>query len=649
MKKLSLFILLLLCIAFSANAQEAPESFTSGPWIYQANNSGWTIVDYMGDEKDITIPDSFDGKPVTQLSEGLFMNYMPLEKAAIPNSVTVIGKNLFQGCANLKEVTLSLNIKAIPEGMFRYCSSLENVALPLSVTSIGKEAFMHCEHLSSISIPQNVTYVAESAFLNCKSLQTIYMGRKISLIDADAFKGTAWLESQTNEFVFIGRGILIKYNGNARQVEIPYGTVFISNAFEGNTTVESIVLPDTVQKIMHNAFKDAVNLSSINIPQYTTYIGWNAFGGCRRLNSIDLPGSITTIGGNAFRGCEQLSDLVIPSKVKDIQSMIGAECPGLTGVRLPSGITKFNKNAFTGSPNVTLQVVPGSQTEETLKGLEIPYTYIMNTGEEENKDFIFQSDGVGITLVKYIGTLYDVEIPADINGLPVTAIGTAAFQNNPSVRRVLLPLTVKSIGDWAFSYMDSLHTVVLQSGMESIGANVFTGDPNLAELKLPGGVKEVGLNILDREAATKVCAAEGSGGYDLLTADGYWVRPLSECSADDALLDEWTLKNLTVGMTVDPELLGPNPGAYDLLAARYGSSVEIVRIPDETKEVTLSLLYGTGDNVILMVPKGVTAIDPEILDGRSLTIVGDTGTYAEQFARDNNVKFIVRVISWTGE
>ena len=646
MKKLLYIISFLLFVSIKiVYAQEDVKKTDS--WIYIANDSGWTITDYLGNEKDIIIPDSFDNIPVTKLEKELFLNYIQLERVVIPNSVTSLGDSVFQGCSELKDVTLSLNLKSLSTAAFKYCTSLESMVFPSNITSIPTEAFMNCTKLKNVAFPVNLSSIARSAFENCQSLENVYVTRKLSVVQNNAFKDTAWLNNQTDEFVFLGRGLLIKYNGNDHHVEIPYGTVFISNAFEDNVTVESVVIPETVRRVGNFAFSGAVNLQEINIPQYVTTIDYGAFQKCRRLKEINLPESLTSIGQLAFNYCENLSSVVVPKNITNIQNLFAGNCPSLVDVILPAGVTQFNKNAFAGSPNVNIQIVAGSPVEQILIDNGIPYTYY--NAKRETGDFVYNSDGEGINIVRYIGTLYDVEIPAEINGLPVTAIGTAAFQNNPSVRRVLLPLTVKSIGDWAFSYMDSLQTVVLQSGVESIGANAFTGDPNLAELKLPGGVKKVGLNILDREAATRICAAEGSGGYDTLTADGYWVRPLSECSSDDILLDEWTLKNLTVGMTVDPELLGPNPSAHDLLAARYGSSVEIVRIPDETAEVTLSLLYGTGDNVILMVPRGVTAIDPDILDGRSLTIVGNTGTYAEQFARDNNVKFIVRVISPTGE
>ncbi len=646
MKKLFTVFILLLSIVVSVHAQDAePEILTSGDWQYQAGKTGWTIMEYTGTAKDITIPNEFDGTPVTELAESLFMNYMSLEKVVIPNSVTTLGKFVFQGCGNLKEATLSLNLKAIPESAFEYCASLENILFPATMSNIGKAAFKDCTSLSAINLPGRVSTVGESAFENCSSLRMLNVSRSLSTVNANAFKGTPWLESKTDEFVYIGRGILLRYNGDAAHVEIPYGTVAIADAFDGNNKLESVVIPETVRRIMMYSFRDAVNLTTVNFPKYLTSIGVGAFWGCRRLENVELPDSLTSIGNSAFRDCERLTSLSIPENVKNIPYYVAGNCASLTDVRIPADANVFNKNAFAKSPNVNIQIAAGSEVEQTLIDNKIEYTYY----NQQNDDFVYNFDGESVNIVKYVGNLYDVEIPAELDGLPVTSIGTAAFQNNPSVRRVKVPLSVKTIGDWAFSYMDSLQAVSLQAGLESIGANAFTGDPQLAELKLPGSLTKIGLNLLDKDALTKICCKEGTASYDQMVNDGYWVQSASACSSDDVLLDQWAFANLTVGMSIDPELAGSlnTPGA--VLVARYGEDIDILTIPAGTANVTVGMLTGTGSHLILSVPNSVTAIAPEILNDHILTIVGDSGSYAEQFAIENNIKFIVRVNMWLGD
>lgn len=641
-----LFLSLFCCMTLLASAQNEPEIFTSGDWKYQANGTGWTITDYHGNEKDITIPVEFNGTPVTQLAEELFTNYLQLESVVIPNSVTAMGKNIFEGCSALKNVTLSLNAKAIPEGAFKYCTSLESIAIPSIVTTIGKQAFMDCSKITMITLPSNVATVGESAFDNCQSLRTINVSRKLSTVNANAFRDTAWLNSQIDEFVFLGRGILLQYNGTDRHVDIPYGTIYIANAFDGNAVIESVSIPETVRKIMHRAFADAVNLSAVNIPQYVTTIGGAAFQNCRRLVSIDLPSSVTTFGASAFNGCEILSAINIPSGVKTIPNTFAANCPALAELRIPASVTKIGKSFINKSPNVEVQIVPGSPAEEILNGYGIPYTYTLL----EHDGFYYRSEGDGVSIVRYAGMLYDVEIPAEINGLPVVSIGTAAFQNNPTVRSVYMPITVKSVGDWAFSYMDSLETVSIGLGVESIGANAFTGSSHLWEIFIPQAVSSIGNAAFDPAVGTKICAEDNSAAAETLAALGYAVSPADQCpvTLNNA---QWAIGEEQTGVLCDCSVCGGLGTGDSLAKAVTGQSenVDVIRIPDEMTSVSADLVVNAGTELVLVIPSTVTEIDPAILYGRSVTIVGVSGSAAESFARQNGVKFIVRVNTFLGE
>jgi hypothetical protein len=55
-----------------------------------------------------------------------------------------------------------------------------------------------------------------------------------------------------------------------------------------------------------------------------------------------------------------------------------------------------------------------------------------------------------ITFTRYIGTDANFGIPSTIDGLPVTSIGTNAFQDAP-ISAVSVPSRVTNIGDYAFS------------------------------------------------------------------------------------------------------------------------------------------------------------------------------------------------------
>ncbi len=106
------------------------------------------------------------------------------------------------------------------------------------------------------------------------------------------------------------------------------------------------------------------------------------------------------------------------------------------------------------------------------------FTYEVTAGEVEITDF-----PVGVT--------GHVEIPDEIAGHPVTAIGTRAFQGG-SFTSVLIPGSVTSLGTYAFLFCEQLDSVTLNEGLISIGNLAFAYCESLAAITLPASVSTVG-------------------------------------------------------------------------------------------------------------------------------------------------------------
>ena len=643
MKKRIYFFLCLILVLFviPVSAQNDTKILTSDNWSYFKNDTGWTLSAYNGSESAVEIPAEINETPVTQLGPELFKNNTKLESVLIPDSIITIGKNAFFGCVSLKEVKISENLKTIPEGCFRYCLSLENIELPYILTTIGKDAFSDCLALREISIPPNVTTVGETAFAYCENLEKVSVPRKLTTVNANAFIGTAWFNQQTDKFVFIGRGILLKYNGDEKDVEVPYGTASISNAFQGNVRIESVVLPRTVLRITQNAFRDAANLKTINIPEFVTTIGGSAFEGCRSLTNVILPSTVTSLGGSAFRYCSSLTKMDIPEKVKNIPGRFLGDCPKLENVRIPESVTGIDVNAFAGSENIRISIVPNSPAEAILIEREISFHYYQASTE----DYSYNNNGKEIEIVRYDGINKFVDVPAQINGLPVTSIGNTAFQGNAAVREISIPFTVKTIGDSAFSNMENLEHVYLSFGLEKIGSNVFSGSDALADIYIPKGVRSIGKNIIDASSTANICVVPGSDAESILLGEGYWVYPPDICSAVPAYAEKWTVENLYAG-----NISGCSEGeniepvrTINVLTQNTG----LVRIPNGTIAVSADMIPASEEVLIIYVPLSVNSIDPQILEGRTVSIAAESGSYAENFSLEYGLNFIPRIISET--
>ena len=106
-------------------------------------------------------------------------------------------------------------------------------------------------------------------------------------------------------------------------------------------------------------------------------------------------------------------------------------------------------------------------------------------------DFEYERNGSGITITAYNNKNSDIEIPAEIDGLPVTSIGNFAFRwGNNGVTNLIIPDSVTSIGNETFNGCDDLKTVNIPDSVTSIGKMAFQGC-GLESITIPGSVKEI--------------------------------------------------------------------------------------------------------------------------------------------------------------
>ncbi len=92
---------LVLCLAWTLAAADISE-FT---FALNGSGTGYVVTGYSGSGMSVTVPDWYEGKPVTEIGDGAFRGNTAIQSVALPSSVARIGKSAFQGCSALTTIT----------------------------------------------------------------------------------------------------------------------------------------------------------------------------------------------------------------------------------------------------------------------------------------------------------------------------------------------------------------------------------------------------------------------------------------------------------------------------------------------------------------------------------------------------------------
>lgn len=178
------------------------------------------------------------------------------ELNADKQSYTVTGKGLWSiSVLSLPEAYNGLPVTDIGENAFYECTRLINVKIPDSVNSIGEGAFYDCTSLTSVVIGEGVTTISYNAFKDCYSLTSIKV----------AENNPNYKSIEGNLYSKDGK-TLIQYAIAKKEstFSIPDSVTSIEmNAFSGCKSLTSIEIPDSVTTIFYEAFYDCTSLTSV--------------------------------------------------------------------------------------------------------------------------------------------------------------------------------------------------------------------------------------------------------------------------------------------------------------------------------------------------------------------------------------------------
>ena len=131
MYKKRLIISIIFAIIFILICANKSNAETSGDYEYDILVHGTAdITGYTGNETEVNIPSTLDGREVYSIGDGAFKGNTKIKSVTIPDTVKLVKDDTFMNCTNLSTVNLPNTLKYIYNGAFQGCTSLKTIKIP---------------------------------------------------------------------------------------------------------------------------------------------------------------------------------------------------------------------------------------------------------------------------------------------------------------------------------------------------------------------------------------------------------------------------------------------------------------------------------------------------------------------------------------
>lgn len=234
------------------------------PSFFQVSDKGSLFVRHeVKASRQIELPSFSEETAVRKVTDA---GQLKSEDVILPEYTEIIGGKSFFGNQSLKHFTAPGSLRTIDTLAFGGCSNLYSTDLKNGLTEIGMLAFYSCSNLEKINLPDSVTSIQPSAFDGCTSLKEITIPRSLVILNNDVFSKTGLIS-----------------------VTIPGNVAKCRTAFYGCRNLKSAVLEEGVRSL------------------------WGTFAECSSLETVVIPSTMNEISRSTFRNCKNLKDVWIYS------------------------------------------------------------------------------------------------------------------------------------------------------------------------------------------------------------------------------------------------------------------------------------------------------------------------------------------------
>ncbi len=478
------------------------------------------------------------------------------------------------------------------------------------VTRITHKAFNDSDKLISVSIPASVNAGLEvprgqpgpfSNSVNVTRIDVSDNNKTYCSVDGvvytkDKQEVLFCPHGKTGEYVISSGVVKVKreafaYCKKLTKIVIPEGlTVIEDYAFYTCTNLVFLNIPDTVKRIGKRAFYSCNRLQRMHISNSMTEIEEYAFDEMLGLESVSIPGNVKKIGHYAFRGCSNIKEIILSEGIEIIAYNAFQNCSSIQTLTIPESVTVIGKS----NGCVSLSSIVVNSENKIL---------------ESRNGILFNWERKRIVWVSQAMIINRYEVPEGI-----VSIGDA-FSECLNLVSISLP---QSLEEFNYNGRDSSDESTYSLEVSSLDSiDIAEGNPFYKNYK--GGVytKDMRKFVICPKAKKNIVIFKGT---ETISAGAF-----SECN------------NLTTVVIPDGVKEIENHAFYRC------RNLTTVFISDGVTSIDRIHIFSNCEKLRnVVIPDSVTHIRPvsEIFwDSPNVTICCNPGSYAEQYAKENGIKY----------
>ena len=228
-----------------------------------------------------------------------------------------IGAGAFDGCHSLREAIIGEKCTSLGKEAFADCARYsQTLAMFGGLTEIGQGAFSGCTYLKSMWIPSQLREIPDECFAGCTSLRSVVVlaGAELETIGNKAFAGCTSLEELMNFAL------------------LPAMRKIGAGAFYDCTALRELPLhPEAkIVSLGEGAFKNCASLQNGDLEHTAiTVLPVEAFAGCTSMETLLLPESLTAIKSRAVADCDSLREISIARR----DDVVSVSADALSGTK----------------------------------------------------------------------------------------------------------------------------------------------------------------------------------------------------------------------------------------------------------------------------------------------------------------------------